>query len=111
MPGLILVSASQTGLTKVGGARFHKGDRIVLARGVTGELSEHKFAHIMIVMPESSGGEPQYRIQCDDERFERRIVESEIERIQTQTEAQSYWGSAAGVIEPWLNPGSIKARR
>ena len=84
---------------------------VVLARGFTGELLEHKLAHIVNVMPDSSGGEPQYRIQCDNERFERRIVESEIERIQTQTEARKHWKSAPGFIEPWLKPGSVKVAK
>ena len=86
-------------------------DRVVLRTGITGMQSAPKSGSIVGVLPASDRGEVQYRIRYDDEKFDRRIVESEIEGLHVPELSSRRGKSASGVVEPWFKPSSIRVAK
>ncbi|KNY18637.1 hypothetical protein AKG11_00485 [Shinella sp. SUS2] len=84
------------------------GDRVVLkasrSRSVTGEQR----CRTIGILP-ADHGEAQYRVQIDNENFERRIVNSDIDSDESGSPASSgITTTVAGKSGPWPNPSSMR---
>ncbi len=85
------------------------GDAVVLKTGYNGV---DKNCYIVGLLPAGERGEPQFRIRMDNENFERRVVQSDIDQTASaDLDHQPESGPTASEPKPWLTPLSSKARK
>ncbi|MGN7292223.1 cold-shock protein [Rhizobium sp. SAFR-030] len=89
----------------MGAPSFAVGDTIVLKTAQSGVPSGN--CRISAVLP-AAYGHVQYRIRFDGETFERRIVESDIDRERSTRSAHVEKTVSPAKGRSWLNPTSMK---
>jgi hypothetical protein len=92
------------------GIGFAAGDVVILHSGLVKTSTDLRTCTIVSVLPAADRGERQYRVQFENENFERRVVESDIETLKKATVRE---GSviAAGNGNSWLKPLRSKTSR
>ncbi len=93
-------------------APYAIGDNVTLITGIIRPDAGAKECRIVGLLPVKENGERQYRVQLGDEKFERRIAESDIEAssgpdgdaVPADTDAPLTGSS-------WLTTSSIRSRR
>jgi hypothetical protein len=86
------------------------GDNVVLKAGLTRMAAANRTCRIVGLLPSADRGEKQYRVRFETENFERRIVESDIDTIETAASAlkSEPLATAGG---SWLKMSGIRVGR
>jgi hypothetical protein len=87
---------------------FAVGDALVLRAGLTRTAVGDRTCRVVGLLPNADRGEQQYRVRFGNENFERRIVASDIDRLETAATEKT--ADATGISEsgPWLKASSIR---
>lgn len=92
----------------MGRKSYSIGDVVVLKAGLTRVVTADRICAIVGILP-SDHGEAQYRVRFDGETFERRIVATDIECIETVSAGQRT--PIVGTGGPWLKSSGIRLRK
>ncbi len=86
------------------------GDWLVLKAGLTRTAVGDRTCRVVGLLPNADRGEQQYRVRFGNENFERRIVESDIDRTETETTTTEITVDVGSKTPggPWLKPGSLR---
>ncbi|SIQ19995.1 hypothetical protein SAMN05880582_1011084 [Rhizobium sp. RU20A] len=87
------------------------GDQVTLITGIIRSDEGAKECRIVGHLPLKEDGERQYRVQLGDEKFERRVTESDIETSATADETGGEDGDEPVSGGSWLKSASIRSRR
>jgi hypothetical protein len=90
--------------------RFAVGDKIVLKDGFVRTDTAGRTCTIASVLP-FDGSRAQYRVRFETENFERRIVESDIDVIQSASSVPNIETVASAETGSWLKSSSIRVRK
>lgn len=89
---------------------YKAGDQVNLRPNFAGVRSVQSLCRIVSVLPVSDWGESQYKVRFENEKFDRRVLASDIEaRISIRSMAGLRSPEAAE--EGWLNASRIKVRK
>ena len=87
---------------------YKAGDQVNLRPNFAGVRSVQSLCRIVSVLPVSDRGEFQYKVRFENEKFDRRVLASDIEaRIAVQSLADRCSPKAEG----WLSASRIKVRK
>lgn len=89
---------------------FAAGDVVILHSGLVKTSTDLRTCTIVSVLPSADRGERQYRVQFDNENFERRVTESDIETLK-EAAVREVSVVAAGSSNSWLKPLRSKTGR
>lgn len=89
---------------------FAAGDVVILHSGLVKTSTDLRTCTIVSVLPSADRGERQYRVQFDNENFERRVTESDIETLK-EAAVREVSVVAAGSGNSWLKPLRSKTGR
>ncbi|GKX34877.1 MAG: hypothetical protein MnENMB40S_24950 [Rhizobiaceae bacterium MnEN-MB40S] len=89
---------------------YKAGDQVNLRANFAGVRSVQSLCRIVSVLPVSDWGEFQYKVRFENEKFDRRVLASDIEaRISIQPMAGQR--SPESAEEGWLNASRIKVSK
>lgn len=88
------------------------GDQVLLKAGQPRSTASERTCRIVGILP-ADHGEVQYRVRLENENFERRIVQSDIDTEQNAAPARRNTGTTetARPGSPWLKPLTIRSAR
>lgn len=87
------------------------GDQVTLITGIIRSDEGAKECRIVGLLPHKEDGERQYRVQLGDEKFERRVTESDIENSASGDDAGADGADAPVAGGSWLKSSSIRSRK
>ncbi|MEO4045261.1 cold-shock protein [Hoeflea sp. CAU 1731] len=87
---------------------YKAGDQVNLRSNFAGVRSVQSLCRIVSVLPASDSGESQYKVRFENEKFDRRVLASDIEaKISIQPVAGLRTPASGG----WLNASRIKVSK
>ena len=97
-------------MKSMSGRSFAAGDVVILHSGLVKTSTDLRTCTIVSVLPAADRGERQYRVRFENENFERRVVESDIETLKKAVAVEG-GGIVAGSGKSWLKPLRSKTGR
>ncbi len=88
-------------------ARYAIGDRVVLKSGSGMRTGQEAVCRVSAVLP-AAYGQNQYRVRYENETFDRRIVDTDIDPERSERATKREEAAPPGKGSSWLNPASMK---